>query len=268
MPNPYPAKITDDSGVGVLTGEIDFSDPGNQPGGGGSQPGNAKIADIVFNEPDPAVPYAIIAVNQGTPSVTIDGDHVSGFPVNTLGNNPSFAITGSTGNDGQYSVVSATLAGGDTVIAVLEPLADATVDGFVSQSLVAAWEIPAGATIIDIHMIPLAAPWADTPVITVGDSVTPEGYYSCDGDVLQSFAYDPTSVTPGQNFVNMKYGGQIYSSATFLPNSTAAAGGGGVLYPTGDTLSLVVLGINTGGAGGQLLARIIYLDAIDPVIAA
>lgn len=32
MPNPYPAKVTDESGVERLVGEIDFTDQANQPG--------------------------------------------------------------------------------------------------------------------------------------------------------------------------------------------------------------------------------------------
>ena len=35
MTNPFPIKITDESGVVRLAGEADFTDPGNQPGGAG-----------------------------------------------------------------------------------------------------------------------------------------------------------------------------------------------------------------------------------------
>lgn len=37
MPNPYPARFTDETETARLEGEIDFTDPANQPGGGGSQ---------------------------------------------------------------------------------------------------------------------------------------------------------------------------------------------------------------------------------------
>jgi hypothetical protein len=34
--NPYPARFIDDDGITSKSGEIDFTDPANQPGGGGS----------------------------------------------------------------------------------------------------------------------------------------------------------------------------------------------------------------------------------------
>ena len=37
MANPYPARFTDDKGKVRLVGDVDFTDPANQPGGG-SQP--------------------------------------------------------------------------------------------------------------------------------------------------------------------------------------------------------------------------------------
>lgn len=38
MANPYPANFETLEGARRLTGQVDFTDPANQPGGGGSQP--------------------------------------------------------------------------------------------------------------------------------------------------------------------------------------------------------------------------------------
>jgi len=61
-------------------------------------------------------------------TLTIAGDHRDLFPAGaTLG------VLGSTGNDGSYEVVSSTLVGGDTVIATVEDVSDATADGVVQN---------------------------------------------------------------------------------------------------------------------------------------
>lgn len=52
MPNPYPAELTDESGVERLNGAIAFTDPANQPGGG-SQAGAVRRLDLgVVNATD------------------------------------------------------------------------------------------------------------------------------------------------------------------------------------------------------------------------
>ncbi len=72
--------------------------------------------------------YAITAVVQGTKTFTIAGNHVVDFPAGE-----QFAIDGSTGNDGTFTVVSATLVGSDTEIVVSEVIPDATVDGAIKS---------------------------------------------------------------------------------------------------------------------------------------
>jgi hypothetical protein len=71
---------------------------------------------------------AITAVSTGSDTVTIAGDHTTEFAAGT-----DFNITGSTGNDGGYTVASVALDGGNTVITVEadQAIANATADGYV-----------------------------------------------------------------------------------------------------------------------------------------
>lgn len=50
MPNPYPIEISDADGVARLQGAATFTDPGNQPGSGGSQP--EWFGPFTFNKDD------------------------------------------------------------------------------------------------------------------------------------------------------------------------------------------------------------------------
>jgi len=68
--------------------------------------------------------YAITGVDQASKALTVAGDCTSEWAAGER-----LRITGSTGNDSAYSVVSATLDGSDTDIVVGEALPDATVDG-------------------------------------------------------------------------------------------------------------------------------------------
>jgi len=73
--------------------------------------------------------YSIIGVNTGTKTFTVAGDHASDFAVGSR-----IRVNDSTGNDGLYTVTSATLVGGDTEITVDESVASAIADGSVSIS--------------------------------------------------------------------------------------------------------------------------------------
>jgi len=66
----------------------------------------------------------ISGVDIGSDTFTINGDHRSEVVAGDV-----FTIRGSTGNDGQYSAVGVTYDGSDTVIEVIGPIPDATVDG-------------------------------------------------------------------------------------------------------------------------------------------
>jgi hypothetical protein len=70
--------------------------------------------------------YAIAAVNTGTPSFSIVGDHAAFFAADQR-----IKIDSSTGNDGGFDVVSAAYDGGSdrTIITVAQAIASATADG-------------------------------------------------------------------------------------------------------------------------------------------
>lgn len=70
--------------------------------------------------------FAITGVNQGTKTFTIAGNHAAAFPPAS-----SAYVTNSTGNDGTYTVVSATFTA-STAIVVVEAIPDATVDGKIT----------------------------------------------------------------------------------------------------------------------------------------
>jgi hypothetical protein len=69
--------------------------------------------------------YHITALNQGTKTCTVNGD------ASALGG--SIAVVGSTGNNGTYTVVSATAGEGDTAIVVAEAIPSAVADGWIKQ---------------------------------------------------------------------------------------------------------------------------------------
>lgn len=74
------------------------------------------------------VPRAITGVNQGAQTFTVAGDRTAEFPVG-----PTFGATvsGSSGNDSPYTVVSAVFGAGSTVITVEQAIPDATADGTI-----------------------------------------------------------------------------------------------------------------------------------------
>jgi hypothetical protein len=68
----------------------------------------------------------IVAVNQGTKTFTIDGDHTS-----DLQNGDRVTVRDSTGNDGGYDVDSVALNGSDTDVTVDQSIPSATADGIM-----------------------------------------------------------------------------------------------------------------------------------------
>jgi len=77
--------------------------------------------------------YAITVVHQGNKKFTIAGAHASDYTVAD-----KIAVNGSTGNDGTYTVASATeIAGPNTEIVVDEAVPDATADGNITDKGIA-----------------------------------------------------------------------------------------------------------------------------------
>ncbi len=110
---PHKAAILANGTVWTNTGTAGTS-ANTEPDFAGHAGGNIGEQDV----------YAITAVDQAGGTITVAGDHAAEFT--TAG---FFDITGSTGNDGTYSVSSATFTSGHTVLDTGSPLPDATADG-------------------------------------------------------------------------------------------------------------------------------------------
>jgi hypothetical protein len=74
------------------------------------------------------IAYAITTADTGDNHFTVAGDQTNQFDVGD-----TFTVTGSTGNDGAYTVVTALLVGSDTEITVAS-VVDATADGSINHS--------------------------------------------------------------------------------------------------------------------------------------
>ncbi|OHC00343.1 MAG: hypothetical protein A2Z57_04430 [Planctomycetes bacterium RIFCSPHIGHO2_12_39_6] len=79
--------------------------------------------------------YPIIGVNVGASTFTIAGDHAA-----LITSSAGITVVRSTGNDATYTLVSAVFGGVNTVITVVEVIADATVDGSVQYDDQAVYE--------------------------------------------------------------------------------------------------------------------------------
>lgn len=72
---------------------------------------------------------AVSAVNQATPSFSVAANLAS-----SLSADDTIHIVGSTGNDGDYTVISAVWGGAATVVTVSESISDSTIDGNLTKS--------------------------------------------------------------------------------------------------------------------------------------
>jgi hypothetical protein len=143
----------------------------------------------------------------------------------------------------------------------------------------ATFDIPAGRTILDVLVIPSAAPWAaDTAVLKVGDSNGEDTLITqanLVGDILDP--YDPiTGLDPMTNGTNFNDAHRFNSAGVHGIIGPGANVGGvgttgfGVSYYTPDTLTVkVTTTIATPPVvpAGAFLARVLYVDA-DPATAA
>ncbi len=105
----------------ILTSSLDSGGSLYAPGDTGTVDGGNNDATYVVDTV--ANSYAIVGVNQGTKTFTLQGE-TDFFPADTL------QVYGSTGNDGDYTVASVTVNGGNTDIVVVEAIPTATADGY------------------------------------------------------------------------------------------------------------------------------------------
>lgn len=131
--------------------------------------------------------FPIVTATIATKRFTILGDHVSKFP--PLG---AFNITGSTGNDGAYTVDAAAFNGTHTVITVNEVVASAVGDGTI--------DVP-GTALLSLTFLPATAGAANklyifaTPLLNPGRNFVKNdlrfiGYSSLD----EASPFDATSM--------------------------------------------------------------------------
>jgi hypothetical protein len=84
--------------------------------------------------------YTITAVSTGSSTFTIAGDFTARFTAGT-----QIQVTGSTGNNGTYTVDGSVLSTGNTIITVDEPVVNATADGVIRGP--GPLYVPAGAIV-------------------------------------------------------------------------------------------------------------------------
>ena len=99
------------------------------------------INEFNFSAYDSGSEDTITAVNTGTPSFTVAGDVTA-----KLGHGFQIRVEGSTGNNGPYTVETATFGGGSTVIVTEEAIPDATVDGHIHIQSMPHWYFDEGTS--------------------------------------------------------------------------------------------------------------------------
>lgn len=80
-----------------------------------------------WDEPHAVEEHPVTAVNQGARRFTVAGDARLFYPAGAAA-----IVADSTGNDGTYTVASATFAGGNTAIVVVEAVPSAVADGVLT----------------------------------------------------------------------------------------------------------------------------------------
>lgn len=166
-----------DGGVGWAAGdEFVVGQQGNETATGTVLSVDTPSTEFEIEETSQAAFGGILAVDQGQQKFTVENDLtgslLAGLP---------FRIGESTGNDGDYTVVSAVLDGSDTVVEVDEAIPDATVDGY---AIAYPW-----VKVLGDHVSPLSA----------ATNVRITGTASNDGDLEVLNVFSPAAILVGGN---------------------------------------------------------------------
>ena len=113
--------------------------------------------------------FPITNVNQVNKEFTISGDYTS---LITVGD--TLSVSGSTGNDGTYTIASLTLSSGDTIIEVDEAIPDGTIDGTITVAVLTT----------DIVVDEVISDNTIDGTILKNSIVTPENYEFASDDLL------------------------------------------------------------------------------------
>jgi hypothetical protein len=101
----------------------------------GPEPLEAETGDLHLKRSIDAgarfLSYTISAVDQGAKTFTVVGRCAARFDgIETI------TVWGSTGNDGDYSLVGAVESGDETILTVSEAIPDSTADGYVQEPII------------------------------------------------------------------------------------------------------------------------------------
>jgi hypothetical protein len=106
-----------------------------------AEPGGESVGDRYIIGDGTNSPQDVDTVNQGTKTFSIVGNYAA-----SMANGDIIRISGSTGNDGWYTVVSSTWNDPNTDVVVSEAIPDATADGSLHWATTGdAWATDAGA---------------------------------------------------------------------------------------------------------------------------
>lgn len=242
--------------TGGATGDVltQQADGTFQPAaGGGSLPQAVVVDSRLFTEVDGAGPtFAITAANSGTGAFTIVGDHTAALPVGV-----PFTVSGSTGNDGTYSVASSTFGAGSTVIVTNEGFGDNTADGTIQAPAlyVGTFTLPPGSLYVG-GMLRIEESWVAYPLaLIVGDQTDPLRYVA----LANTIADDVDQY--GSTFPDLTGSGSDATKAL----RAVSGNQGGVLYDyeAGGTITATLATFGSGGATGT--ARVEIYTAIPAV---
>lgn len=133
-----------------------------------------------------------------------------------------------------------------------------------SPNIEAVWAVPAGATVWDIHLIPVVGPWAAGLFQAFDVDIN---YYGA-RDLTEYETYDPTNVNLSINCDTLSNDGYQGGYSDVSPWYNSNGPGVGVLYPNGGQITAQAYDLSDGAGEGQMIARVIYVVAPPQIVGA